>query len=111
MLYFWRKNEREERDLRKKAEKEAIDRAKREEELREARRQARKLNFLITQTELYSHFVGKKVGGQDETGTPANGEGTTQPSPIPSGDGVDLPSRFDELDFDADDDQALRAAA
>jgi DNA helicase INO80 len=102
MLLFWRKNEREERDLRKKAEKEAIDRAKREEELREARRQARKLNFLITQTELYSHFVGKKVGTEDA--------GTEGPSPIPSGSG-DLPSRFEELDFDADDDEALRAAA
>jgi chromatin-remodeling ATPase INO80 len=104
MLLFWRKNEREERDLRKKAEKEAIDRAKREEELREARRQARKLNFLITQTELYSHFVGKKVGTED------TGVGIEGPSPIPSGSG-DLPSKFDELDFDADDDEALRAAA
>src|SRR5271155_3842993 len=102
MLLFWRKNEREERDLRKKAEKEAIDRAKREEELREARRQARKLNFLITQTELYSHFVGKKVGTEEN--------GPEGPSPIPSGSG-DLPSKFDELDFDADDDEALRAAA
>src|SRR5438477_3933060 len=110
MLVFWRKNEKEERDLRKKAEKEAIDRAKREEELREARRQARKLNFLITQTELYSHFVGKKVGvgEQDE---PANGE-STGPSPIPSGSGDGQgPSKFDELDFDADDDEALRPAA
>src|SRR5579859_1693498 len=110
MLVFWRKNEKEERDLRKKAEKEAIDRAKREEELREARRQARKLNFLITQTELYSHFVGKKVGvsEQDES---TNGE-TAGPSPIPSGSGDgQAPSKFDELDFDADDDEALRAAA
>jgi len=106
MLLFWRKNEREERDLRKKAEKEAIDRAKREEELREARRQARKLNFLITQTELYSHFVGKKVGTDD------GGVGIEGPSPIPSGSGNgDLPAKFDELDFDADDDEALRAAA
>src|SRR5215471_1702864 len=105
MLVFWRKNEKEERDLRKKAEKEAIDRAKREEELREARRQARKLNFLITQTELYSHFVGKKVNAGDDS---TNGE-TNQP-PLPSDDGQ-LPSKFDELDFDADDDEALRAAA
>src|SRR5271170_766700 len=105
MLLFWRKNEREERDLRKKAEKEAIDRAKREEELREARRQARKLNFLITQTELYSHFVGKKVGTSE-----ADDGGDSQSSPIPSGD-AHLPSRFEELDFDADDDDALRAAA
>lgn len=111
MLVFWRKNEKEERDLRKKAEKEAIDRAKREEELREARRQARKLNFLITQTELYSHFVGKKVNaGLTEQGESVNGD--IADTPIPSGSSdIQIPTRFDELDFDAEDDETLRAAA
>ncbi|GMM34466.1 chromatin-remodeling ATPase [Saccharomycopsis crataegensis] len=61
MFNFWKKNEREERDMRKKAEKEAIDLAKKQEEEREAQRQSRKLNFLLTQTELYSHFIGKKI--------------------------------------------------
>ena len=61
MLVFWKKNEREERDVRKREHKEAIDRAKVEEEKREAARQARKLEFLISQTELYSHFVGNKL--------------------------------------------------
>jgi DNA helicase INO80 len=61
MLVFWKKNEREERDVRKREQKEAIDRAKIEEEKREAARQARKLEFLISQTELYSHFVGSKL--------------------------------------------------
>lgn len=76
MLLFWRKNEKEERELRKKAEKEALERAKQEEERREAQRQARKLNFLITQTELYSHFIGRKIkadtGEDDETAVPAS---------------------------------------
>lgn len=62
MLMFWKRNEKEEREMRKRAEREALERMKIEEELREAKRQARKLNFLITQTELYSHFVGKKIG-------------------------------------------------
>lgn len=61
MLVFWKKNEKEERDVRKREQKEAIDRAKIEEEKREAARQARKLEFLISQTELYSHFVGNKL--------------------------------------------------
>jgi DNA helicase INO80 len=60
-LTYWRTNERNELVARKKAEKEALDRAKAEEESREAKRQSRKLNFLLTQTELYSHFIGKKV--------------------------------------------------
>ena len=54
-------NEKKERESRKKAEKEAMDKVKKEEEMREAKRAARKLNFLITQTELYSHFIGDKV--------------------------------------------------
>ncbi|KAJ3558033.1 hypothetical protein NM688_g1148 [Phlebia brevispora] len=61
MLVFWRKNEKEERDVRRREQKEALDRAKEEEERREAARQARKLEFLISQTELYSHFVGNKL--------------------------------------------------
>lgn len=61
MLVFWKKNEKEEKDIRKREQKEATDRAKVEEEKREAARQARKLEFLISQTELYSHFVGNKL--------------------------------------------------
>ena len=61
MLVFWKKNEKEERDVRRREQKEAIDRARVEEEKREAARQARKLEFLISQTELYSHFVGNKL--------------------------------------------------
>ena len=61
MLVFWKKNEKEERDVRRREMREAIDRAKVEEEKREAARQARKLEFLISQTELYSHFVGSKL--------------------------------------------------
>jgi hypothetical protein len=62
MLVFWKGNEKRERDGRKVAEKQALDKARKEEELRDAKRAARKLNFLITQTELYSHFVGSKIG-------------------------------------------------
>jgi DNA helicase INO80 len=61
MLMFWKRNEKDERDNRKRAEKDALDKAKKEEEERESKRASRKLNFLITQTELYSHFVGSKI--------------------------------------------------
>ena len=45
MLVFWKRNEREERDSRKKAEKEALDALKREEEMREAKRQGSKVEL------------------------------------------------------------------
>lgn len=32
----------------------------------QVKRQARKLNFLITQTELYAHFMAKKITGASE---------------------------------------------
>lgn len=54
-------SEKQIRENKRKAEKEALEKAKREEEIRETQRAARKLNFLITQTELYSHFVGSKL--------------------------------------------------
>ncbi len=38
--------------MRKRAEKEELDRRRKEELEREARRQQKKFNFLITQTEL-----------------------------------------------------------
>lgn len=86
MFNFWKRLDRMERDQKKRHERERMDKAKKEEEERELRRQSRKLDFLITQTELYSHFVGKK---RDK------------------GEKVDLGA----IDFDSADDDKLRAAA
>eukprot|EP00897_Mesotaenium_endlicherianum_P002362 jgi/Mesen1/2153/ME000152S01239 len=63
MIIFWKRVDREQAELKKKEEKEALEARKREEELREARRQQQRLNFLLTQTELYSHFMNSKLGG------------------------------------------------
>uniref|UniRef100_A0A0X3PL66 Chromatin-remodeling ATPase INO80 n=1 Tax=Schistocephalus solidus TaxID=70667 RepID=A0A0X3PL66_SCHSO len=51
---------------RRRAERALAEQRKADLELLEARRQQRKLNFLLTQTELYAHFMAKKmnvVGG------------------------------------------------
>jgi hypothetical protein len=61
LLTFWKKNEKEERDERRRREKERVEKARQELEKKEELRQRRKLEFLITQTELYSHFVGKRL--------------------------------------------------
>ncbi|PWN36896.1 uncharacterized protein FA14DRAFT_119093 [Meira miltonrushii] len=129
MLVYWRKNEKEERELRKKAEKEALEKAKKEEEMREAKRQARKLNFLITQTELYSHFVGNKLktseaeeseetsgGNKAISSTPAPGADPTVP-PIAGDNAAELAdaearlAELKDLDFDDEDEANLRAHA
>uniref|UniRef100_UPI00358F80CD chromatin-remodeling ATPase INO80 isoform X2 n=1 Tax=Myxine glutinosa TaxID=7769 RepID=UPI00358F80CD len=61
MLLYWKRYEKVEREHRRRAEKEALEQRKLDEEMREAKRQQRKLNFLITQTELYAHFMSRKA--------------------------------------------------
>lgn len=66
MLIYWKRFEKVEKEHRKRAEKEAQEQRKHDLELMEARRQQRKLNFLITQTELYAHFMARKMTGEGE---------------------------------------------
>ena len=58
---FWKKKEKEEKEERRRREKERVEKARMELEKKEELRQRRKLEFLITQTELYSHLVGKRL--------------------------------------------------
>ncbi|PWN45696.1 hypothetical protein IE81DRAFT_344592 [Ceraceosorus guamensis] len=132
MLVFWKRNEKEEKELRRKADKEAMEKAKKEEELREAKRQARKLNFLITQTELYSHFVGNKLktneaeDSEETSGsggnkvidpTPADGQaaGASSAPPLdsqPAGPAAGASAAdLKDIDFDDEDETNLRAHA
>lgn len=133
LLLYWKRNEREERDLRKKAEKEALEKARKEEEMREAKRQARKLNFLITQTELYSHFVGNKLKTAEaeesedtaaDTSTPGASAGSNVQAPsadshtstAPGSDAAAASAantdvNLEDIDFDDDDESNLRAHA
>lgn len=114
MSNFWKKNEREERDLKKKAEKDAIENARKEEEERDNKRQAKKLNFLLTQTELYSHFIGSKIK-TDEL------EGNMQDERFNASNqnkhNIDLDSteayrtEFTSIDFENEDDELLRIKA
>lgn len=60
MLSYWKRFDRVERENRRRQEKEAEEQRKMDVELVEVKRQQRKLNFLITQTELYAHFMSHK---------------------------------------------------
>lgn len=59
---FVRSNEKE---WKKQAERDAEASRRAVQESEEKERTAKKLNFLITQTELYSHFMSKKLGIED----------------------------------------------
>lgn len=125
MMSFWKRNEREERDLRRVAEKQELENAKKAEADREANRQKRKLNFLISQTELYSHFIGRKIKTDEverstDSADVALSEQTirnTAPAahtialPEDTGDVGAKVTNFEDLDFDAEDETVLKQAA
>ncbi|KAL9624599.1 MAG: hypothetical protein Q9160_001264 [Pyrenula sp. 1 TL-2023] len=125
MMAFWKKNEREERDLRRMAERKEIEDAKKAEADREANRQKRKLNFLISQTELYSHFIGRKIKTDEVERATDDPEVASSGEKIRDGKAtahtVNLPesvadvgtkvTNFEDLDFDAEDETTLKQAA
>ncbi|KAI5962398.1 INO80 [Candida pseudojiufengensis] len=117
MFNFWKRNERIEREAKKKHEKDLVDKAKKEEEERESKRQSRKLNFLITQTELYSHFIGKKIKTDEIEGSDSDPRirATTNNHDKTHLDkfvGVEAANHdISSLDFDNDDEDALHRAA
>ncbi|ELR24689.1 SNF2 family Nterminal domain containing protein [Acanthamoeba castellanii str. Neff] len=81
MAVWWRKHDKEQRAALKKRAAEDRKKKKEEDERREAQRQQKKLNFLITQTELYSYFIGRKMPGQESS--TATAEGVPAPPPPP----------------------------
>ncbi|GMH28344.1 hypothetical protein Nepgr_030187 [Nepenthes gracilis] len=60
MLVYWKRVEKEMVELRKREEKEAAEVLKRQQEAEEAKRQQKRLDFLLSQTELFSHFMQNK---------------------------------------------------
>ncbi|KAF6241740.1 hypothetical protein HO173_000452 [Letharia columbiana] len=125
MMSFWKRNERAERDLRKVAEKQEQENAKKAEADRESNRQKRKLNFLISQTELYSHFIGRKIKTDEverstDSADVSVSKETVQPGKADA-HAITLPdsvaqvgskvTNFEDLDFDAEDETVLRQAA
>ncbi|CAI4062051.1 hypothetical protein N7582_002034 [Saccharomyces uvarum] len=111
MSNFWKKNEREERDLKKKIEKEAMELAKKEEEEKESKRQAKKLNFLLTQTELYSHFIGRKIKTDELEGNGASNNSSQNHKNIDISALVPNKNDFHSIDFDNENDEQLRQRA
>ncbi len=125
MMSFWKRNEREERDMRRVAEKHELENAKKAEADREANRQKRKLNFLISQTELYSHFIGRKIKTDEverstdtadvtvsqQTVAPGASNAHTAALPDSVGQLGTKVTNFEDLDFDAEDETVLRQAA
>ncbi|KAJ4353856.1 putative DNA helicase ino80 [Didymosphaeria variabile] len=121
MLGFWKRNERDERDQRKMAERAELENARKAEAEKESNRQKRKLNFLIQQTELYSHFIGKKAKTEEIERSTDDADAAADSSAPAAGPSINVShddgapgakvTNFHDLDFDNDDESALQAAA
>ncbi|KAF2363608.1 DBINO domain [Trinorchestia longiramus] len=68
----WRKFDRIVKEQNKRAEKEAEEQRKMDKEIMEAKRQQRKVNFLITLPELYAHFMRGKLSGRADDASSAS---------------------------------------
>ncbi|CAK82325.1 unnamed protein product (macronuclear) [Paramecium tetraurelia] len=59
---FWRKRDKELIEIKKRKEKLEQERKKKEEEEREQLLQQKRLEFLMKQSDIYAHFMAKKLG-------------------------------------------------
>ncbi|VEL37138.1 unnamed protein product, partial [Protopolystoma xenopodis] len=82
---------------RRRAEKAAAEQRKADLELLEARRQQRKLNFLITQTELYAHFMAKKMMSSS-SGSGCASSTVFDPNSINEASTLDIAGSVDNVD-------------
>lgn len=62
MVSFWRRKERETADMRKKREKEETEARKKREEEEESLKQRKRLEYIMRQSDIYSHFMAQKLG-------------------------------------------------
>ena len=82
---FWRKSEREEKQQKRVKDRQAQEQRRLDIELLEAKRQQRKLNFLITQTELYAHFMARKMAATT-TSSSSSGDVSSSSRDVSIGD-------------------------
>ena len=117
---FWKRNEKFEKEKQREAKKEEAEQQRRLETEREAARQRRKLDFLISQTEIFSHFINKnlktseieKAGGDGVAGAEGSGHAKHPKLDLDlSADAGDVPANFEDLDFDDEDGTARHNAA
>jgi chromatin-remodeling ATPase INO80 len=66
MMTFWKKRDKEITDLKRRKEKVEKEMRRRMEEEREAVLQKKRLEFIMQQSEIYAHFMSKKLGLSEE---------------------------------------------
>lgn len=62
VVMFWKRREKETAEMKKKREKEDLEARKKCEEEQESIRQRNRLDFLMRQSDIYTHFMAHKLG-------------------------------------------------
>ncbi len=65
-MTFWKKRDKEITDLKRRKDKVEKELRRRLEEEREAVLQKKRLEFIMQQSEIYAHFMAKKLGISEE---------------------------------------------
>lgn len=66
MMNFWKKRDKEIADLKRKKDKVEKELKRKQEEEKEALLQKKRLEFIMQQSEIYAHFMAKKMGLSDD---------------------------------------------
>jgi DNA helicase INO80 len=66
MMNFWKRRDKELADLKKRKEKFEKEIKRKQEEEKENQLQKKRLEFIMNQSEIYAHFMSKKLGLHDE---------------------------------------------
>jgi DNA helicase INO80 len=66
MMNFWKKRDKEMADIKRKKEKVEKEIRRKQEEEKEALLQKKRLEFIMKQSEIYAHFMSKKLGLAEE---------------------------------------------
>jgi DNA helicase INO80 len=65
MLSYWKRKDREIQELKKKRDKAEKEIKKKQDEERESMMQKKRLEFIMRKSEIYTHFMAKKLGVEE----------------------------------------------
>ena len=74
MLTYWRKKDKEIQELKKKRDKAEKEIKKKQDEERESLMQKKRLEFIMRKSEIYTHFMAKKLGVDEQPKDDFRGE-------------------------------------
>lgn len=109
MQNYWRKRDKEQADSKRKREKMDKEMKKRQQEEEEALLQKKRLEYLMSQSEIYSHFMANKLGVNEELEKKKKEDGTVVKSALMRQVDIDRrAARIDVADMINDNRQRLK---